>query len=199
MGSKFNEVAFNFEKCFKRSQVKYFGQSKNSKKCILKAKRSDLSWKVTFDVGTSFWICIWKSLIQHSSIVWKIYHFTIASTQKLIKRSVLGLICYLKPWRKQLLINKKIKMTPHVSAQNLPRKLGQQSAICWNSLGLFRDYGINHIFSTHSAYSNNPYFNFICPLSDWVEILWGFTKFFFKPMLKILVFYLEKQKKISII
>ena len=24
-------------------------------------------------------------------------------------------------------------------SQNLPGKLGQQSAICWNSLGLFRD------------------------------------------------------------
>ena len=25
-------------------------------------------------------------------------------------------------------------------SQNLPGKLGQQSSICWNSLGLFRDY-----------------------------------------------------------
>ena len=30
--------------------------------------------------------------------------------------------------------------------QNLPGKLGQQSSICWNSLGLFRDYGLNYIF-----------------------------------------------------
>ena len=30
--------------------------------------------------------------------------------------------------------------------QNLYRKLGQQSAICWNSLGLFRDYGLNQFF-----------------------------------------------------
>ena len=29
---------------------------------------------------------------------------------------------------------------------NLPWKLGQQSAICWNTLGLYRDYGLNHIF-----------------------------------------------------
>ena len=29
--------------------------------------------------------------------------------------------------------------------QNLPGKLGQQSAICWNSLGLSRDSGLNHI------------------------------------------------------
>ena len=33
-----------------------------------------------------------------------------------------------------------------LSVQNLPGKLGQQSAICWNSLGLFRDYGLNQIF-----------------------------------------------------
>ena len=30
--------------------------------------------------------------------------------------------------------------------QNLPGKLEQQSAICWNSLGLFRDYSLNYIF-----------------------------------------------------
>ena len=28
--------------------------------------------------------------------------------------------------------------------QNLQWKLGQQSAICWNSFGLFRDYSLNH-------------------------------------------------------
>ena len=31
-------------------------------------------------------------------------------------------------------------------------------------------------------------------LSDWVEILWGFTKFFFKQILKVSAFYLEIQK-----
>ena len=30
--------------------------------------------------------------------------------------------------------------------------------------------------------------------AEWVEILWGFLKFLFKPMLKVSVFYLEKQK-----
>ena len=30
--------------------------------------------------------------------------------------------------------------------QNLHWKLGQQSTICWNSLGLFRDYDLDHIF-----------------------------------------------------
>ena len=32
------------------------------------------------------------------------------------------------------------------STQNLHGKLEQQSAICWNSLGLFRDYSLNDIF-----------------------------------------------------
>ena len=31
-------------------------------------------------------------------------------------------------------------------------------------------------------------------LSDWVEILWGFTQLIFKQMLKVSFFYLEKQK-----
>ena len=30
--------------------------------------------------------------------------------------------------------------------------------------------------------------------SEWVEILWGFTKFYFKQFLKVSAFYLEKQK-----
>ena len=49
----------------------------------------------------------------------------------------------------------------------------QQNAICWNSLGPFC---------------------FFYPLSNCVEILWGFTKFFFKQLLKVSAFYLEKQK-----
>ena len=33
-------------------------------------------------------------------------------------------------------------------------------------------------------------------MSDWVEILWGSMKFFFKQMLKVPAFYLEKQKSL---
>ena len=40
------------------------------------------------------------------------------------------------------------------------------------------------------------YFYFFNLLSDWVEILWGVMTFFLKQMLKIAVFYLEKQNKI---
>ena len=46
-----------------------------------------------------------------------------------------------------------------------------------------------HKISSNSTHSNNFYFQ-----SDWFEILWSFMKFFFKQMLKILAFYLEKQK-----
>ena len=51
-----------------------------------------------------------------------------------------------------------------------------------------------HKISTHSAYSDNCYFHFFCGLSDWVVTLWGFMKLFFKPILKVSAFYLEKQK-----
>ena len=53
-----------------------------------------------------------------------------------------------------------------------------------------------HKISTHSSYLDDCYFIFFNWLSDWVEILWGVTKFLFKPMLKVSVFYLEKQKSI---
>ena len=50
-----------------------------------------------------------------------------------------------------------------------------------------------HKISTHSAYSDNCYFHFFYWLSNWIEILWGFTRFFFKKILKVSAFYLEKQ------
>ena len=99
--------------------------------------------------------------------------------QALVAQSVVRSVCV-----------KKLKC----KTQNLPGKLGQQSAICLNSLGLFRDHGLNflgiicfcfsrqktetfsiclkqnfvkpHKTSTHSAYSNNSYFHFLYPLSD---------------------------------
>ena len=36
--------------------------------------------------------------------------------------------------------------------QNLPGKLGQQSTICWDSLGLFRDYGLNGLFFRNKTF-----------------------------------------------
>ena len=33
-----------------------------------------------------------------------------------------------------------------ITKQNLPGKFGQQSAICWDSLGLLRDYDLNDVF-----------------------------------------------------
>ena len=47
---------------------------------------------------------------------------------------------------------------------------------------------------THLVRSDNFYVPFFYPLSDCVEILRGFAQFFFKHMLKISAFYLEKQK-----
>ena len=33
-----------------------------------------------------------------------------------------------------------------------PLKIGTANAICWNSLGLFRDYGLNHIFFRNKTF-----------------------------------------------
>ena len=100
------------------------------------------------------------------------------------------------------------------STQNLHGKSGQQSPICWNSLGLFSDNGQNYIsflFFKIESWKFQHLFEkelhetsliqfiktisisifFYTLKSDWVEIL--FTKFFFKQMLKILAFYLKKQ------
>ena len=48
-----------------------------------------------------------------------------------------------------------------------------------------------HKVSSYSAHLGNCYFQIFYKLSDWVEILWGSTKFL---MLKITGFYLVKQK-----
>ena len=51
-----------------------------------------------------------------------------------------------------------------------------------------------HKISTHSAHSDNCYFHFFYWLADWVEILWGSTKFFFKQILKVSVSILKNKK-----
>ena len=60
--------------------------------------------------------------------------------------------------------------------------------------GFFRLLVTMKKISTHLAHSDKCYFHFFYSLSDWAEILWGFTKFFFKEMLKVSAFYFEKQK-----
>ena len=62
--------------------------------------------------------------------------------------------------------------------QHLFEKEFRETSQNFNSFSLFRIF----------------YFHILCPLSDWVEILWGFKKFFFKQMLKFSAFYLEKRK-----
>ena len=65
----------------------------------------------------------------------------------------------------------------------------------WNWICLKLNFVKPHKISTHSGHSDNCYFQFFYRLSDWIEMLWGFTKFFFEQMLKVSVFYLGKQKK----
>ena len=87
------------------------------------------------------------------------------------------------------------------------QKIRIATAIFWIYIGIFRDYGLRNIFfgiklvsfssclfSTHSAHATNCYFYFFYRLSDWVEILLCFTKFFFRQLLKVSAFYLEKKK-----
>ena len=65
----------------------------------------------------------------------------------------------------------------------------------WNffSICLKMNFVKPHKVSTHSANSDNGYLHFFFSwMSDWVEILWGFTKFIFKLILKISAFYLKK-------
>ena len=45
-----------------------------------------------------------------------------------------------------------------------------------------------------SGHSDTFHIHFFYPLYDWVEILWGFMKFYFKQLLIISAFCLEKQK-----
>ena len=97
--------------------------------------------------------------------------------------------------------------------------MGHRSALCWNYLGLFRDYGLDHIFFRYKTFSffrikfsasvwkrilwsqnfnlfssfRQLLFLFISIGCPWnVKMFWDFTKFFFKQMLTISAFYLEK-------
>ena len=62
-------------------------------------------------------------------------------------------------------------------SQNLPWKLGQQSATCWNSFGLFRDYKLNYIFLGIKLFFvfYNKKLNLLT--SFWKRVLWNLTKF----------------------
>ena len=102
-------------------------------------------------------------------------------------------------------------------------KIGTANAICWNYLGLFRDYGLDHFFFRNKTFlffkieswnfkhlfekefrETSQNFNSIRqPIEkleikfywmSWMSWSWGFTKLSFKQMLKVSAFYLEKQK-----
>ena len=98
-------------------------------------------------------------------------------------------------------------------------KIRTANAIFWTSLGIFRDYGLNNIFlgiklflffKIESWNFQYLFVNEVCETSQkfnsikqpiekmkitivWMSwILWDFTKFCFKQMLKVSAFYLEK-------
>ena len=87
-------------------------------------------------------------------------------------------------------------------------KIGTANAICWNSLGLFRDCSLNFIFFRIKTYL---FFEHLWKKSSWNLAKFQTTNtkyrnenclndensqnsFFFKRMLKVSAFYLEKQK-----
>ena len=72
-------------------------------------------------------------------------------------------------------------------------KIRTASALCWNYVGLSwkKNFAKPYKILTHSAYSDNFYFQFFYWLSEWVEILWGFMKFVFTQLLIIAAFYLS--------
>ena len=109
--------------------------------------------------------------------------------------------------------------------QNHHWKWGQQSAIFWNSLGLFREYGLHYIYLGIKLFvfqdrklklsasvwkkirETSQNFNSISSFrqllfSFFLSVVWlswnfvRFHNFFFKQMLKVSAFYLEKQKKV---
>ena len=95
-------------------------------------------------------------------------------------------------------------------------KFGTTKTICWNSLGLFRDYSLNYIFLRNKTFLffkieswnfqhlfekkivephnvqliQTFFFSILSIHRNWV----CFTYFFFQQMLKVSAFYLEKQR-----
>ena len=51
-------------------------------------------------------------------------------------------------------------------SQKLPGKLGQQSSICWNSLGLFRDNGLNVFQDGKLKFSASVFKKEFCEISQ---------------------------------
>ena len=91
--------------------------------------------------------------------------------------------------------------TGYCLLQNLPGKQGQQNAICWNPLGLFRDYGLNHIlqhlFEKEFRETSQNFNSF----SSFRQFLFPFSsiRHLIEQILKISAFYLGKQKSQAVV
>ena len=55
-------------------------------------------------------------------------------------------------------------------------KIGTENVICWNSLDLFRDYGLNYIFFRNKTFCFQ-YRKLKLSASVWKRISWNLTKF----------------------
>ena len=101
------------------------------------------------------WDDFWLNVLNECS---KLYYKNQSFTKKSVKRL--------------LTLNNQTDAT---QCQNLPGKLGQQSAICWKSLGLFRDYGL--IFFQDRKLKLSA--------CVWKRISWNLTKF---QLIQLIVF-----------
>ena len=86
-------------------------------------------------------IHIYPYQMTHNNDLWIFFHTYLLSFSG-------GFLLQFWKWDASLLI----PLTTTSKCQNLHWKLGQQSAICWNSLGLFRDYSLNHIFFRNKTF-----------------------------------------------
>ena len=90
--------------------------------------------------------------LREIKILTRFNHENIIDIRDIIRATTMDLMkdvyivqCLMETDLYKLLKTQVTAVLPY-STQNLPGKLEQQSAICWNSLGLFRDYSLNDIF-----------------------------------------------------
>jgi hypothetical protein len=78
--------------------------------------------------------------------------------------------------------------------QNRHWKLGHRSAVCWNYLGLFRDYGLDHIFLRNKTFlffkieswnCQHLFKNGVCEISQNFNSFSSFRQFLFSFFLLV--------------
>ena len=118
-----------------------------------------------------FLFCIYKAETRFS---WRFLHVVHASCGQAIyqQSSVFGV---------QFVFTALLVQCPHYSGKwFIPKpslKIRTANAICWNSLGLFIDYGLNYIFVRNKTFLFFEIESWKLLASVWKLILWNLTKF----------------------